>query len=487
EDVPDQLVELIESAYAEQGALAGDRDTGIEGGDAPEGPFDPDAPVVPEDLDAPFDMDAPAEAYEPQTLAGSILGEDLPEPNVAEPTDYLSWVNSFTETEGRSAVPYYQAATDHYIEFEGDAELRSAAVKGDPDALDSPEVREWLDANQAAIADFRDGNQFEYNGLELQSENGDLIGALLPHLSQYRGLTRALVTDGRRMLADGDTAGALDAYVDAITAGQQAARGQTLIDSLVGISMQAIGTYALLDAFDSAGDDVDYGQLAARMEPVHRPMRPLTELVQFERSMFMDTAQRLFEIDPATGKPVVTRESLERFDVRAFVGDSEPDADTTQQFIELDFDQTRQAADEFYDSVTRALELPFPQQSAAFDEIEQGIQDHSNPLLRTMLPSLSRVSFLTARGQAGRRGAELVTNLRAYQQQFGELPDSLEVFGEREFTVDPFTGGRFRYIRDGDSFRLYSTGGNGVDDGGVHDPRGEQNDYVIWPRPKKDD
>lgn len=481
EELPEQLVDLIESAYAEQDPLAADRDMDIEGGDAPEGQFDPDAQR------SPADMDAPAQAYEPQTLAGSILGEDLPAPNVETPTDYLSWINSFTETEGPGAAPYYLNAADNYIDFEGDAELRSAAVRGDPDALNSPEVREWLDANQAAIADFRDGNQFEYNGLELQSENGDLIGALLPHLSNYRGLTRALVTDGRRMLADGDTAGALDAYVDAITAGQQAARGQTLIDSLVGISMQAVGTDALLDAFDSAGDDLDYTQLAARMEQAHRPTRPLTELVQFERSMFMDAVQRVFEMDPATGEPVVTRESLERFDIRSFSGSSEPQADMTEQFLKLDFDQTRQAADEFYDSVTRALELPFPRQSEVFAEIEKGIETYSNPMLRIMLPALSRASFLTARGQSAQRGAELVANIKAYQQQFGELPQTLEAFGDRSFTIDPFTGGRFRYIRDGDGFRLYSTGGNGIDDGGVHDPRGEENDYVIWPRQKRDD
>jgi hypothetical protein len=360
-------------------------------------------------------------------------------------------------------------------------------MKGDAEALNSPEIQEWLDANRAAVAEMRDGNQFEYNGLELESENGDLIGALLPHLSKYRGLTRAMVTDGQRMLADGDTVGATDAYLDAITAGQNAGRGQTLIDSLVGTAMQATGTEALLDAFDRAGDDFDYGQLARRMEESKRPARPMTELVQFERSMFMDTAQRLFEMDPATGKPVVTRESVASFEALPIFADPERQAELNEQLLGLDFDETRKAADEFYDSVTRALEMPFPNQSAAFAEIEKGIETHTNPMLRTMLPAMSRASFLTARGQAGQRGAELITNIRAYQQQYGELPESLEVFGDSAFAVDPFSGGHFRYVREGDSFRVYSTGQNGLDDGGVHDPRAEQNDYVIWPRPKKDD
>jgi len=52
-------------------------------------------------------------------------------------------------------------------------------------------------------------------------------------------------------------------------------------------------------------------------------------------------------------------------------------------------------------------------------------------------------------------------------------------------TTDPFTGDRFVYRSGGGDFTLYSLGGNGVDDGGVHDPRADTNDVVYWPRQKK--
>ena len=42
-------------------------------------------------------------------------------------------------------------------------------------------------------------------------------------------------------------------------------------------------------------------------------------------------------------------------------------------------------------------------------------------------------------------------------------------------------------MREGDSFRVYSTGQDDVDDGGVHDPRAEENDYDVLPRQKIDE
>ena len=112
----------------------------------------------------------------------------------------------------------------------------------------------------------------------------------------------------------------------------------------------------------------------------------------------------------------------------------------------------------------------------------------SHPILRSLAPSLSRASFLTVRGEANRRGAVLLANIKAYQQQYGVLPESLDLFRDKRFSIDPFTGRAYRYqLDDQGGFRLYSTGGNGVDHGGVHDPTAEENDFVIWPRPRKDD
>ena len=102
------------------------------------------------------------------------------------------------------------------------------------------------------------------------------------------------------------------------------------------------------------------------------------------------------------------------------------------------------------------------------------------------IPSLGRASHLSTRAITTRNATRLVANLKAYRQQHGSYPDSLDVFGDSEMTRDPFTGDRFVYRVDGDDFTLYSLGGNGVDDGGVNDRRADTNDVLYWPRaPRK--
>ena len=52
-----------------------------------------------------------------------------------------------------------------------------------------------------------------------------------------------------------------------------------------------------------------------------------------------------------------------------------------------------------------------------------------------------------------------------------------------ELRVDPFSGQDFVYQRQGESFTLYTVGDNLKDDGGRHDPRWADGDFVFWPRP----
>ena len=101
------------------------------------------------------------------------------------------------------------------------------------------------------------------------------------------------------------------------------------------------------------------------------------------------------------------------------------------------------------------------------------------------IEALTRAHYTHTRTDAVNRAATLVANLKAYQQANGAYPDSLDVFGDSAMTRDPFTGQRFAYRNNGGDFQLYSLGRNGQDDGGVHDPKGDTNDIVYWPRQPK--
>jgi hypothetical protein len=89
---------------------------------------------------------------------------------------------------------------------------------------------------------------------------------------------------------------------------------------------------------------------------------------------------------------------------------------------------------------------------------------------------------------ARRRGTVLTAKIMAHKQRYGAYPESLDVFGEAEYTVDPFTERRMVYRREGDDFVLYSLGADGVDHGGIPylHKRDGASDRVFWPRPRDD-
>lgn len=412
-------------------------------------------------------------------------GIPVPQPDPANPIDYLQWLNETTRTDGVNAGPAYQAAVDSAVAWDGDPELLTAASRGDSQALASPEIREWVDANREALRHYRDATQLEFQGFELKSADGSMMGALLPSLSPLRGLTVAALTDGKLLESEGRLAEAADVYLDALAAGGHTGSGPTLIENLVGQSMQRQAGHAVMDLVaGAAGGDLDFDDLARRVDESYVPPRSIPEAVQFERSVFLDTLQRVFEPDPTDGDYRVNIEQVKQFATHLSDADLESTA-YLERLKTLRFEDTVTEVNAFYDAVTEAASLPYQEGRDLFREIAKAVaHEQANPLLKMLAPDLGRVHFSAARSEANRRATSLVTNVMAYRQKYGEFPASLDVFAGREFVNDPFGNGSFVYRREGDSFVLYSLGKNGRDDQGVHDARAEENDLVFWPRPQ---
>ena len=455
--------------------------------------------------DTPSTAPSETEQDQPATAGNSATtGVPVPAADPANPVDYVAWMQEQTLTDGPSAVPYYQAAIDRSVEWEGDYEflfdrpvdLLSAAMEGDPDALASPEIIEWLAANQDALDHFRAATDFEFRGWPMETADGTVIGFLLPHLSKTRLLAKAAVIEARQLEVAGDIDAAMDCYLDVMAAGAHAGQGPTLIENLVGVAMQTLASDKALDSFARLEDDeMDYVGLAEAMVDSYRPTRPIEETFQFERVMILDIVQRGYEWNPESESYRVSEDGLEQFSnslgVTAGVGGGPGEMALGFVLGNVGFEGMNEQINTHYDALTDAARMPYQQGREAFRDLDETIRDPSfsmrNPLLSMLLPSLSRATHLAARSESSRRATLLVTHLKAYRQQYGTYPDSLDVFGDAEMAVDPFTDQSFAYSRDGDDFMLYSLGGNGVDDGGVDDRRGDTNDLLFWPRPPKDD
>jgi hypothetical protein len=418
-------------------------------------------------------------------------GVPVPMPNPANPVDYVAWVNELTVTDGPSATPMLQAAMDNFVPFEADEALYEAALDGDTTALNSPEIVAWLEGNQGAIQQFRDATQYEHRGFPMRSERGDLIGILLPHLGRLRDLTRATIMEARRAQLDSRPEDAVDRYLDVFVSGAQASFGPTIIENLVGNAMQTYSANALLDSFaEPVGDQIDYVQLAERIEDSYLPVRPAEQSIQGERAFMMDVIQRIYTYDPDSKTHTVSAQGIEYYRslFEDIGGETPPDVDALQELNAIGYERVLEQANRHYDAMTDAFRAPYPVGAALLKELDDSVasgEASSNPLLRSMAPALGRYNVLRTRAETNRRATMLTANIMAYRQQHGDYPDSLDAFGDREFVIDPFTNQRFVYRREGDGFTLYSLGADGEDNGGVHDRRAVENDVRYWPRPEE--
>ncbi|MBN2447000.1 MAG: hypothetical protein JXO22_09755 [Phycisphaerae bacterium] len=381
----------------------------------------------------------------------------VPQPDTDNPVDYLAWMTEAVRGEGNPAAPLYTAATSEMREFEGDAGLLQAAMNGDPYALQHPDIVAWLESNAGAITRFREGAGLSYAGFEYKGDAPtDMIRDLLPTLGSMRQLAKTTVTSGQHALLEGDAQTAASTFLDTAVVGSQLSSGATLIEDLTGIAMQSLAYSALADSFaDPAAADLDYVKLAEEMDARDDALRPFRDAVRLEQGFALGVMQR----------------DLPR-------GSFGPGAIT--------LDDTVKEANAFYDAVAAVVDLPYPEAQPLFDELaDYAADERSNALLRLLPPSFRRTFFMHTRAEMQRRGTRLLAHLKAYRQQHGSYPDTLEVFAGTDYVIDPLTEHPFIYRHEGDEVWLYSTGADGADNGGLHDERAEmpERDYVIWPRP----
>ncbi len=449
------------------------------------------APAL-EDDDA-LGMEVTAAALDPGPFAPLPVATLPPLPDPAERVNYIDWLNAqMPPQDENAAVPLYEAAIAELAVFLNEDPNEAAwdafndALDGDATAAAGPELADFLQRNAAAIAKFREAARRPYAGQRYESNGETLAEMMLPSLSGMRNLAAMTTAVGRKAAAEGDLAGAVDAYLDVTASGAHMTEGMTLIERLVGHNIQGAGRKALLDAYTSPGaDEIDYEQLAVTLRATAVTRRSPADILRGERAVLLDVAQRVYrpnaigELEPdAAGVSTLT----------SLMYDGGSEEEVAHQLSAHSFDDVVNETEMVFDAFEWAFDAPYPERAAMLTFIDS-LVPQLGPVTRRLTPSLSRLTKVEARDHAMRRGTVLLTELKAYRQRTGSYPASLDELGDPDLAVDPATGGRFVYRNEGGQITLYSTGFDGVDNGGVHSERFDDPgiDLVIWPRPLKDD
>ncbi len=442
-------------------------------------------------------------------------GGFAPKPEFDAPVDYLDWYQEF----GRE--PVQDDAVDAYLAFLPTLQENSGATDdagifhdmfndenyaGPPGPWDAQQHPDWVKASDAA-RDFH--GRFEeaskHSGYATPAHTGHppadglpdgarlLLGLELPHLQPHRQMVKSLLAGAWRMGDDGkvDVERMLSAWRTALRAAGHLTKGSTLIENLVGINESSFveenARWALQHGlFDEA-------QLAEALNTLrdfdnHEP--DLARSLRGEHGAVMDLTQYLFSPPDAQGRPKVNTERLDALMKNDFIG-AAPAAGIARMTPD-GANTTLEAFDRHYRNLAAQMQMGYPDVRAADIQALELQVVRTSPLTETFMPSLSRYYKLLARHEASRRATQLVYAVHLFRAREGRWPASLAEL-PREIPqltrVDPFTGLFFGYRLTDDGPVIYSHSENGLDDGGVHSPRWDDepdsatgsDDHVFWP------
>ena len=456
-------------------------------------------------------------------------------------TNYVAELNRIASPgvdKGLNAAPFYDNAIALYVE---EPNIMSQLVTNWPRDFSDEEmvtIENWINNNSACFEQIKLASEKPYYWRKYESKSGDMLSVLVPSLSAYRRIARLIVWRAKIRAYQGQVKDAFDDILMCYRLGMHRKVPTTLIEQLVGFSIEAIAVDTALTVFDKV--DVDRETLDGFQRSFEKLVEKNNFKMQLDGEMLSlyDEIQRSFTGGlgdghiipkhigelfpkvqiittlPSSGASVspqtkqkpgwlskfisnVRHEICERggfiYEGGRFVKKS-----GYMLFLHPDKQETYQAAQELYD-YWENLTVKSPgqirkEQIDTEKETEQIIK--GNILLEMLEPALGRMSEITHEIKAETHALLSILALMRYKNDKGLYPEKLQELTTtgylKELPMDPFSDKPLVYKKTDDNFILYSFGPNFTDDDGVSakDSKGrvrpwrDNGDTVFWPVPK---
>ncbi|MBC8137812.1 MAG: hypothetical protein H8F28_18175 [Fibrella sp.] len=289
------------------------------------------------------------------------------------------------------------------------------------------------------------------------------VGKSIPtrNFAPLREMSRMLAVESRVKAAKGDTPGALQSALDAMRLGTDAGQGASLLEGMIGVLLQRIGTQeAIRHVKGLSAAEARAG--ASRLEAMLKHERTFAQMMTAERdTMSYDTLKTVFRtgafqgMNPNTGEELDLQGAGWRFALGTMV------FARTKQGVVDDFAEQ-------YDQILTRYRMPY-QLAKRLDKTQLS----ANPMVRYWVDTdVQRAYHQTTQQATHNRVLLAQLAIQAYRQEHGGVaPTSLSDLtrGTKPYISvvpgDPFSLPGTHALRyDAHTGKAYSVGENGKDD-----------------------
>ncbi|MBN1806677.1 MAG: hypothetical protein JW837_15625 [Sedimentisphaerales bacterium] len=369
-------------------------------------------------------------------------------------------------------------------------------------------AKRWIQEKEEALELIVQGSQRPHYWRMYKSghDNSDeMMGVLLPNLSDFRTLVRILALRASLRAEQGKYKEAFDDLMSCYRFGKHLKGDKFIVEQLVGIALEAVSVQTVRDI--AGRYDIDSVLLKDLQRSLEQMVSDENFLISMEteKMAVYDEIQRCFTDGRLDGGHLyLARVKSISSNLQNDIGDMVLGTIFSPQqwlkvgkvlFAHPNKKQTRETAERYYDYWTKLyLKTPAQINADRIDpqkEASKIIED--NVFLQIFTPALARVNQIAYRNKTDVYATVTVLALLRYHKDKGSLPDDLQQLINtgylKQLPDDAFSLKPLVYKKTLDDFILYSVGPDFIDNGGVSGknkagqdaPWREDGDTIFWP------
>jgi hypothetical protein len=343
------------------------------------------------------------------------------------------------------------------------------ALKSPWDPARLPEVATWMKTNAECLTTVGAASLMadcQFSILMDRSGNTVLASQVHPQLTYMRQFAQAIIIEGHRLEAAGQTREALVQYARVLRLGRHAAQQPSLVGGFMGIALDSLGLGAIQEL--ALRREVSADVLAWLVDATSAVLRDLpdpTLAMQGEKVLALNSAKNTLHPPSSVASSKAATPASSATD--AFVHGRVWQTLVPERLITEDVTQG-------FEEIIASAGLDFWEVPAGADEAVAQVRCWDF-VARDLMPGLRQIAVKYAENRAQVSGVVLVAALRLYRVRNGAYPERLtDLLGPclQALPTDPFSGRPFRYVKTGEHFLLYSVGPDLTDDGGSPEKSG---------------